>query len=68
MGPRVISFMSKPTTNKIAFPQQITVRCPKCNSRLMDGPRATLNHVFVNGCPYEGKVFKGPVVYLEEVK
>ena len=60
--------MPKPTTNKIAFPLTITARCPKCNRPLMVGPLATLQHDLGNGCPFEGKKFKGPVVYLQEVK
>jgi hypothetical protein len=60
--------MANQTTKKIAFPLLVTVRCHKCNAALMNTPRFTLTHARGNGCPFEGKVFKGPIVYLEEVK
>jgi hypothetical protein len=55
-------------STKIAFPLFITARCPKCNMKLASAALGNLQHDLGNGCPFEGKVFKGPVVYLEEVK
>lgn len=64
--------MAKPTTNKTAFPLiYVGLRCPTCNVLLAVrgvGLKATFTHSNNNGCPFDGRTFKAPVVYLEEVK
>lgn len=56
---------------KVKFPLRPTIYCPECNALLeyVKAPsRGEVRHPDrLNGCPYTGKTFRGPAIYLEEV-
>lgn len=57
--------MSRSNTVRIAFPIKPDIRCPKCHITLTYvGQRVTHSD---NGCSEAGRIFKLPVITLEEV-